>query len=276
MPNGFVSVIIPTKNRALYLKQAIESVYRQTCQSFEIIVVDDGGVDGTKDIVKLFDGRVQYYFQEAAGVSAARNLGISKARGEYIAFLDDDDVYLPERLAGGVDYLSHHPDKAWVCSGFSFIDAHNNPLPRDAILPQKTEITLHDIAMFTFISTCSVTVRKTMLDKVGGFPQGCKASEDYHLWAKIMRLGAGGVIQKDLVRYRQHAGNTKLPFHILVRENTRIIDEIVVSNAPGLMPREVYMQNLKRIVGDTLKYRRDYLQYAAFSLYWLFLTTKFR
>jgi glycosyltransferase involved in cell wall biosynthesis len=271
MQNGLVSVIIPTRNRAAYLKLAVESVYRQTYQNFEIIVIDDGSVDHTKDVIKSFDDRLQYFFQTSKGVSAARNLGISKARGEYIAFLDDDDIYLPERLAIAVDYLSHHADVSWVCSGFSFIDAEGNALPRDAILPEKTKITLHDIAMFTFISTCSVTVKRTVLDKVGGFPEGSRASEDYHLWAKVMKLSNGGTIQKNLVFYRQHAGNTTFPFYVLVRENARIIDEIMASNTSGLMPRAVYMKNLKRIVGDTLKYRHNYLQYTIFSLYRLFL-----
>ena len=94
-----VSVVIPTYNSSAMVEQAIQSVLAQTYRDFEIIVIDDGSTDGTKDVVRRFGERVRYFNQENQGVSAARNFGIHQSLGEYIAFLDSDDLWLPEKLA---------------------------------------------------------------------------------------------------------------------------------------------------------------------------------
>lgn len=271
MSAPLISVIIPTRNRSAYLKQAIDSVCAQTYTNVEIIVVDDGSTDDTKNVVKAYGTRLKYFTQERKGASAARNHGIAKAQGEYVAFLDDDDIYAPEKLQVCIDYFLHHPDVIWVCTGFSFIDAAGAPLPRAAIVPAKEEITLHDIAMFTFINTCSVVVRRANLQAVGGFPEGVTVSEDYHTWAKLLKGGKGAAIKNNLVYYRLHTGNTKLPFWRILRENTRIIDAILTTHSQSLMPRETYIQNLHRIIADNLIYKRQWCHYACFRLWQKFL-----
>ncbi|MEJ5260238.1 MAG: glycosyltransferase family A protein [Anaerohalosphaeraceae bacterium] len=120
-----VSVIIPAYNRRMLLREAVESVCRQTFRDFEILVIDDGSTDGTaQEISSIKDGRIRYFWKENGGVSSARNLGLRKAEGEYIAFLDSDDLYMPDYLETmvsslerareyGVGYASvtmEHPD----------------------------------------------------------------------------------------------------------------------------------------------------------------------
>ncbi len=105
-----VSVIIATYNRTHFVCEAIESVLNQTFPDFEIIVIDDGSIDNTKQVLEKYASRIQYIFQENKGRAEARNTGIKNAKCEYIAFLDDDDIWLPNKLEKQVIFLDSHPD----------------------------------------------------------------------------------------------------------------------------------------------------------------------
>src|SRR3989338_149331 len=118
-----VSVIIPTYNRPQYLLLAIESVLKQTFQDFEIIVTGDGAPDSTRVMVEKYKDKVRFVNQEHMGISAARNNGIRYATGEWIAFLDDDDIWLPEKLKRQIDAIERHPEIAMVGSEVFTIDA---------------------------------------------------------------------------------------------------------------------------------------------------------
>ncbi|MFM6456289.1 MAG: glycosyltransferase family 2 protein, partial [Planktothrix sp.] len=119
-----VSVIIPVYNGERYISQAIDSVLSQTDSNYEIIIVDDGSTDNTHQIIQHYIEKCQdldlirYIFQSNQGVAAARNQGIQIAKGEFIALLDQDDVFLPEKLAHQVAYFQTHPDVAIVNSGW--------------------------------------------------------------------------------------------------------------------------------------------------------------
>ena len=109
-----VSVIIPTYNRAALVKEAVASVLAQTWREFELIVVDDGSTDDTPEALAPYASRIRLLRREnRGGVSAARNAGMAAARGEWLAFLDSDDLWLPEKLARQMAYLAAHPDAAW-------------------------------------------------------------------------------------------------------------------------------------------------------------------
>ena len=111
-----VSVIIPTDIADRVIEKAIQSVVDQRYRSYEIIVVDDGSTDKTKDILRGFNGQIRCLYQENRGPSAARNAGIKIAQGKYICFLDADDLLTPDKLAAQVDFLELHPDIAFVFS----------------------------------------------------------------------------------------------------------------------------------------------------------------
>ena len=121
-----VSVIIPTFNRADLVKQAVDSVLRQTVTDYEVIVVDDGSTDGTRQALEDVTPPVRYYFQKNRGVAAARNLGIEEARGEYLAFLDSDDLFEPGFLEAVLATFAAHPEAGAVCSAEREIDIENN------------------------------------------------------------------------------------------------------------------------------------------------------
>ena len=259
---AWVSVIIPTRNRITFLREAIDSVYSQTYAKFEIIVVDDGSTKDIAPSLASYDGRLSMIRQEHQGVSAARNAGLSKATGEYVAFLDDDDRFLPDKLAKQVAFLSSYPQMGWLCTGFSFIDGDGRPIDREPIIFPSTAITLHDIAMFRFVHTSSVMVRRCMLVHVGGFNTDMCVSEDYEFWARVIGSTQAAALPDILSEYRLHKQSTQLPTGMLLCNNMSIIDAILTDNEKdGLAAREVYAENLHRIIRQTLLHKRKYIAY---------------
>ena len=119
---GLVSIIIPTYNRASTCRKAVISVLEQTYESYEVLVIDDGSQDNTKDMVGYLDQRVKYYWQENAGVSAARNHGLELAQGEFIAFLDSDDTWLPWKLEVQLAILNEFSEAGMVWTNMSAVD----------------------------------------------------------------------------------------------------------------------------------------------------------
>ena len=122
-----MSVIIPTYNRADLVKQAVDSVLRQTVSDYEIIVVDDGSTDHTRQVLESVTPPVRYLFQKNRGFAAARNRGIAESRGEYLAFLDSDDLFEPRLLEAVLATFEAHPEAGAVCSAEREIDIENNP-----------------------------------------------------------------------------------------------------------------------------------------------------
>jgi glycosyltransferase involved in cell wall biosynthesis len=122
MLNTRISVVIPTYNSAAYLPAAIDSAFNQTLPPFEIVVIDDGSIDNTVEVLKPYEVRIRYIFQENKGPAAARNRGIAEANGDLIAFLDSDDVWLPEKLELQVPVLTENPKIGLVHSDFFLLD----------------------------------------------------------------------------------------------------------------------------------------------------------
>ncbi len=205
-----VSIIMPTYNRANFLEEALSSVFSQTYRDFEIIVVDDGSTDDTASVLQplVEQGLIQYIYQKKQGVSAARNRGIMEANGQYIAFLDSDDLFEPEKINSQVKYLQNHPEMGLVHSGFTKFDHIGYDLGyRDTswfsgqIYPQ---ILLH---WTTLMAIDTVLVVKKVLDSVGSFDTSLSIGEDLDMWRRIARKYPFGFINKSLARVRVHEGN---------------------------------------------------------------------
>ena len=205
-----MSVIIPTYNRAHYICEAVESVLAQTYKNVEIIVVDDGSTDGTEEVLSLYRGRIRYFYQENRGPSAARNAGIQKSTGPYIAFLDSDDLWMPDKLDLQVRYLSEHPDYGLVHTD------HEDWIVRDGAVVEvrPDHYDSHHIGyifpeMFlrNEVSTPTVLLRKVCLNKVGYFDENLLLFEDHDLWLRIARYYKIGYINKKLAVFRRHGDN---------------------------------------------------------------------
>lgn len=180
-----VSVVIPNYNHAKYLGDAIASVLNQTFRDFEIIVVDDGSTDNSREVVAQFGDQVQYIWQHNSGLSAARNTGIGRSRGEFIAVLDADDMYEPDFLSVLVPILEADADAGAVYCGYRFVDESNRSLPQveaRLIPPERLYQALVD---GNFLVPESILVRKICYDTLGLFDVHFRACEDVDMWLRI-------------------------------------------------------------------------------------------
>lgn len=206
-----ISVVIPVYNCERYIADAVLSVRQQTYPVHEIIVVDDGSTDGTRAALAPHWDSIRYIQRPHEGVAAARNAGIALSSGEFIAFLDADDIWLPEKLQLQVEYFHSHPECALVYTDMKVFDESGilqesvklwlnlNP-PSGWIFPQL----FHE----TLFAADGVMFRKYCLDRVGPFDKSLRCGEDYHMWLRFSRHFRVGYIDKPLVMYRQHPSMT--------------------------------------------------------------------
>mgnify|MGYP001576085848 CR=1 FL=1 len=181
-----VSVITPTYNAGAYLRDTIRSVLGQTYSNLEHIIIDDGSTDDTAEVVRAFsDPRVKYFHQKNSGQSAARNAGIAAAKGEYVALLDADDFFLPDKLSEQVGYLEAHPDCGFCyCKVYHFF--HNDPGKTYYFAMENPSGYLFDkLLMSNFINPLSVVIRKDLLEKYGGFEPAYRWIDEQYLWLKL-------------------------------------------------------------------------------------------
>ena len=179
-----VSVVIPTYNRARIIEEAVDSVLAQDYKDFELIVVDDGSTDNTSEVLAPYEDDVRVLFQENKGVSAARNRGIAEASGRLIAFLDSDDLWLPQKLSAQVEFFNQRPDaficqtgEVWVRNGRRVNPGQRHKKPSGMIFEPSLELCL--------VSPSAVMIRRDLLDRTGGFDETLPACEDYDLWLRI-------------------------------------------------------------------------------------------
>ncbi len=190
-----VSIVVPLFEKAAYVERAIASILAQRSRSFEVIVVDDGSTDGGADLI-AGGQRVRVVRQENAGPGAARNRGIAEARGEYIAFLDADDVWEPDYLEFAVAALDAHPDVAAVTSGWRLdpggIDARSawtRRGVRDGIVRIDARTPApRAVALLAYMHPCATTVRATAIRALGGFydRDRCRYGEDSFLFLQLL------------------------------------------------------------------------------------------
>ena len=214
-----VSVIIPVYNGERYISQAIDSVLSQTHSNYEMIIVDDGSTDNTYQIIQHYIEKCQdpdlirYIFQSNQGVAAARNQGIQTAKGELIALLDQDDVFLPEKLAHQVACFETYPDVAIVNSGWRLIDPNNNPISDIEPWHDLPDLTLAIWVTRTPILPSALMFRRHAWERVGGFDPRFNGVDDVDFIWRLALQGYTAVWLPEItVNYRQHqetVSNTK-------------------------------------------------------------------
>jgi glycosyltransferase involved in cell wall biosynthesis len=201
-----VSVILPTYNRVEWLRQSIDSVLRQTHADLELIVVDDGSSDGTQAFVRTLPGPVRYVRQPNAGDAAARNRGLDLARGDLIAFQDDDDLWHPDKLKLQLELLRQRPEVGLVCSGRSIISQRGEPLPGGQKKHHEGTVTA---ALFQsqFITTPSVLLRREVARQVGRFDAALRVCSDYDYWLRASLVCPFAAVARPLVDVRRSPGS---------------------------------------------------------------------
>jgi glycosyltransferase involved in cell wall biosynthesis len=197
-----VSVVIPTYNSGRLVVEAIASALAQTHQPAEVIVVDDGSTDDTRARMAAFESPVRYVYQENQGVAAARNRGIREATGEFVAFLDADDVWHPRKLEIQLECLRRNPELGLV--GTSTVDWPNEPFPSGERFanPEPALVRLKDLVVRNQFVTSSVLVRRPVLDRIGEFDRALHGPEDYDLWLRVAQATAVANLPLPLTGYR--------------------------------------------------------------------------
>jgi glycosyltransferase involved in cell wall biosynthesis len=182
--NPSVSVIIPTYNRGWILKEAVDSVLAQNFQGFELIVVDDGSDDNTPEILVSFGNRIKAISQKNKGVSSARNRGIASSFGEYIAFIDSDDLWLPGKLSAQLAFFKNNPDalicqteEIWVKNGKRVNPGKRHKKISGFNFEKSLELCL--------VSPSAVMMKRRLFDITGLFDETLPACEDYDMWLRV-------------------------------------------------------------------------------------------
>ena len=182
-----VSIIIPNYNHAQYVGDAIWSVLTQEYRNFEIIVVDDGSTDNSRDVITQFGDKVQYIHQKNAGLSAARNTGIKASKGVLIGVLDADDMYESIFLSTLVVTLQENPDADGVYCGYQFVDHKNNLLPQIEARPVDHDKLYDALLDGNFFVPESIFLRRYVYDNVGLFDETLRACEDWDVWLRVTK-----------------------------------------------------------------------------------------
>ncbi|MFT3743910.1 MAG: glycosyltransferase family A protein [Pyrinomonadaceae bacterium] len=209
MKKGLVSVVIPNYNYAHYLRETIDSVLAQTYPDVEIVVVDDGSKDDSKEILAGYGGKIRTIFQQNQGVSAARNNGVAVSEGEFVAFLDADDAWLPTKIEKQVARFREDEELGLVHVGVDEIDAEGNSLVHrlegvegkvcTALLMLKREGVLG--------GGSGMMVRRSVFDETGGFDLGLSTSADWDLHYRVSERYTVGFVPELLLKYRVHSSN---------------------------------------------------------------------
>jgi glycosyltransferase involved in cell wall biosynthesis len=202
-----VTVVIASRDRLPLLRLTLLSVVRQHGADVEVVVVDDGSSDGTADAVaRSGDPRVRVVRHERPlGVSAARNTGVGHARAPWIAFLDDDDLWSPQKLAGQLS-AAERASRGWVVSGAVCVDDALHVLAGEPPLPPERMVA--DLASYNAVpvGASNVAVRRDVLDEVGGFDRTLRHMADWDMWIRLARTGPPAIVPRPHVAYRLHLG----------------------------------------------------------------------
>jgi len=225
-----VSVVISTYNKPDLLTEAVNSVLNQTFTDFELIIVDDESIDNTREVIADFQkksDKIRYVFQKNGGPSAGRNAGIRESRGEYIAFLDHDDLWVPEKLMKQVKFLDDNKNYAMVyADAYEFngdIVTEERKL-REIDRRNMSGHILKNLILRCFIPAPSVMIRKSAVDETGFFDTRCLFSQDWNYWLRVAKKHEIGYLDEVLAGYRRHSGNITNNSELHIRERHWIVD----------------------------------------------------
>jgi len=197
------SIIIPCFQQAKYLEECIGSLIEQSYSDFEILLVDDGSPDNTKEVAQSIskkENRLQYLYKQNGGLSSARNYGIQHAKGEYLVFLDSDDTLKPNFLQNIYNELSSGADIA--ITGYSYFN-DSSSIHRSVLI--SPDLKFESIIGNNFCPPVSIGIHKSFLEKTGLFDETLKSAEDWDLWIRFFKAGAKlSIVNQDLANYRVH------------------------------------------------------------------------
>jgi GT2 family glycosyltransferase len=221
-----VSVIVPTRNRSALLPTTLRSVLRQRDVDLEVIVVDDASTDDTPGVVAaLGDDRLRMIRHEMPqGVSSARNLGVAEARADWLAFLDDDDLWAPDKLASQLQ-AARESGRDWVYTGAVVINSHDRIVRAQRPLPPDTIVT----ALLRYDAIpgggSNVVMRRTTWRQTGPFDTRLRSGEDWEMWIRLAKHGLPTCVCSPMIAKRLHRSNATIDIAEIVR-GTQLIEAL--------------------------------------------------
>lgn len=228
--SGSVSVVVPAYNATATIREAIASVDAQTCRPLEILIVDDASADGTAALLREAYGTRQdirlILFERNQGPAAARNAAIAGARGEWLAFLDGDDAWLPYRLEIQLQAAGIHPDVDLWCGAVVPLTRGAGPEARaPSVVPPWRDLPLAEFALHNAVATSTVLARRTALRAAGGFDPQFVGPEDYELWMRMAARGRLVRIEHPLSRYRLIVGSLSMDDRRFLPQVLRVLEK---------------------------------------------------
>lgn len=259
-----VSVIIPTYNSGRYLTDAVDSVLAQTYKDFEVLVIDDGSTDDTGTVMGRYRSPVRYISQQNGGVSAARNRGIEESRGRYIAFLDADDVWYPQKLERQVAALEEHTDCRACYSAFTVADSDLVPIgmSRD----RRRGPALEDLlTRGNSVGTpSSVLCERSLFVIAGEFDPSLSQCADWDMWIRFAANTNLLYLDEPLVAYRQHPDSMSRSAPLLERDSLLVLKKgYALADLPASLRarrRAAYARNYMVLAG-TYFHSRSYCHF---------------
>lgn len=276
-----ISVIIPIYNRARYIRDCLESVFKQTYKDYEIILVDDGSTDNLREVLVPYMKGINYIYKENGGAASARNLGIKNAKGDYIAFLDSDDKWLDFKLDLEMQVLSRFPEAAFIFTDFSCFSDKKGKIADSYIrtyfftletynlefgklfnshcslkdldvrilyLPESINVysgnVFKEVLLGPFFSTFTVLMRKHCIENVALFDESLNTGEDYEFFARVAKQFDVVYINYPTVAYRRFHEDQLSGPHMEVETNLVLLK---VAKTLGFDDTEFYQKNKKYV-----------------------------
>ena len=224
-----VSAIIPVYNGAAYIRETLESVLSQTYPNMEIVVVNDASTDKTALVLKSYTGRITYIERPInGGVAASRNSGIAASRGDLVAFIDSDDLWLPDRIARGVEAFREHPAAGLVATNTLIQDERSGSRVVSWTRVERTgKRPTQRLLEENFICTSSTLVGRSALDTEGVFDESFSSAEDYDLWYRIARRFEIVLLEEPLTVWRYRSASFSSNAERMVANVVRFYDKVL-------------------------------------------------
>lgn len=205
-----ISIVVPSFNQGKFIRETIDSILNQDYPNTEIIVMDGGSTDNTVEILKSYGSRIEWVSQKDRGQAHALNMGLRKATGDIVAFLNSDDYYIQGAFGVVSDFFSRNPGRKWVTGDYYIIDEIGNRMFSFVVWYKKlwrAFPAFSTLSVTNFMIQPSTFWRRELLDDIGFFDEGLHYAMDYDYWLRIMKNYPLSVIRKPLSAFRVHGGS---------------------------------------------------------------------
>jgi glycosyltransferase involved in cell wall biosynthesis len=232
-----VSVVIPNFNGELHIRETLDSVFSQSISNLEIIVVDDGSTDGSIQLLKSYGDRIHLIQQQNNGPAAARNRGVEAARSNWIAFLDADDIWIPNKLEQQLILAKNY---RWSHTDSEFVGGANNGRRDSEFTKKYSGNILEDLVSGNFIGTSTVLLQREIFLEAGGFDTSLRSIQDWDLWVRLAKLYPIGYIDQPLLKYRVHSTSTSRNTRKTLPNHLAVIEKIFSPTGPAVNLRHLH------------------------------------